>query len=120
MKFNTCFFSWSLTLLYHVVFLQRNDPAIGAHIPLLLDLSPTLHSTPLGHHQLELPVLYNTFLKELSVLHMICIHVHPKTPHQQSQILNPIKKWAEDLNQTFIQRRNTDGQETQEKMPQHH
>ena len=29
---------------------------------------------------------------------------------------NPIKNWAEDLNQTFLQRRHTEGQKAHEKM----
>ena len=35
---------------------------------------------------------------------------------QQQQKNNPIKKWAEDLKQTFLHRRHTDGQQTHEKM----
>ena len=62
-------------------------PSWISHLP--------LHSTPLGHHQLELPVLYNTFPRAICFTHD-SVYMSILKP-LSTKSTNPIKKWAEDL-----------------------
>ena len=66
------------------------------YTPSLLISHLPLHSTPLGHHQLELPVLYNMFPQAICFTHDSVYMSILKSLSTKST--NPIKKWAEDLN----------------------